>query len=177
MGCVGNYVFRRIGHHVGSLTWAVPYCPRAGGSIRLPSRCRENRCTRALARWRHARRSHPEFCRHSRAPEIGGGWSSRYRYVGTCVMWQPMRPPAVALHETRRRLWFCPPEKAVGATRRVDIRQDVVVHQHAALRHSTRHRAVIDVDGNGRFFAIPAHWRHRFPWRMPSPPSRFEIAA
>ena len=71
-------------------------------------------------------------------------------------MRQAVRPPAVALHETRWRLRFCPPEKAVGATRHVDIRQDVVVHQHAALRHATRHRAVIDVDGNGRLFAIPS---------------------
>jgi hypothetical protein len=33
-----------------------------------------------------------------------------------------------------------------------------------------RHRAVIDVDGNGRLFAIPAHDVHRCHWRMPSTP-------
>jgi len=67
-----------------------------------------------------------------------------------------------------------PPAKAVGATRRVGIMQDVVMHQHAALRHGMRHRAVIDVDANGRLFASPTHGVHRCPWRMPSPPSRFE---
>ena len=67
-----------------------------------------------------------------------------------------MRPPAVAPHETGRRLRFCPPAKALGATRRVGIMQYVVVHQHTALRHAMRHCAVIDVDGNGRLFAIPS---------------------
>ena len=86
-------------------------------------------------------------CRRGR----GVSWSSRYRRIGTCVMWQPVHPPAVAPHETGRRLRVRPPAKAVGATRRIGIMQDVVVHQHAALRYAIRHRADIDVDG------IPAH--------------------
>ena len=55
-----------------------------------------------------------------------------------------------------------PPAKAVGATRRVDIMQDVVVHQHAAIRQAIRHRADIDVDG------IPAH-------AVMTPPLRFPV--
>src|SRR6516164_8236551 len=66
-------------------------------------------------------------------------------------MRQAVRPPAVAPHETGRRLRVRPPAKAVGATRRIDAMQDVVVHQHAALRYAIRHGADIDVDG------IPAH--------------------
>ena len=37
MGRVGNYVFNRIGYHVGSLTWVPRQSTRAGGSIRRVS--------------------------------------------------------------------------------------------------------------------------------------------
>ena len=66
-------------------------------------------------------------------------------------MRQPVRPSAVAPHKTGPRLRVRPSAKVVGATRRVSIMREVVVHQHATHRHAMRHRTVIEVDD------IPAH--------------------
>ena len=98
----------------------------------------------------------------------GVNWSSRYRHVGTCVMRQPVRPSAVAPHKTGPRLRVRPSAKVVGATRRVSIMREVVVHQHAAHRHAMRHRTVIEVDD------IPAHGGTALTGECH--PSRFERA-
>jgi hypothetical protein len=106
---------------------------------------------------------HPRLCcqRFSTALADGGVPNGSAWSCGQLSMHQPVKharqpvcPPAVASHEARRRPPRCRPgAKAVGAARRVGVVQDVVVYQHTALRHATRHGAGIDISGIAFFYA------------------------